>query len=129
MCFFSSSIHPGSIFVTSTCDLFVAETSASTLTAILEQDVSFAAYSKMHGLNFSKQSQGNLRCLAQVTNQILQSRSDPQHTHHPALIPLPPASQHQPQSVFKIRKLLLDQFQAGVVAVKTFVYLYDAVVT
>lgn len=63
------SVHSGRIFITSTCDLFVAETSASTSTAILEQDVNFAAQTNTHGINSSQQNPGNLRCLVWVTNK------------------------------------------------------------
>ena len=93
VCFF---FRPGRIFVTSTCDLFVAETSASTPTAILEQDVNFAAYTNTHGLNFSQQKPENLRCLVRVTDKS-DLKSDLTPSPPP---PPPPASRHSPSTRF-----------------------------
>lgn len=131
----SSFVQSGRIFVTSTCDLFVAETSASTSTAILEQDVNFAAYTNTHGLNFSQQSpgEGGGRESTLLKSDLSPSPSSSSSLLPPSsfrLTPPPPASQHPPLTVFKMSKVtVVGSVSSRCCAVKTFVRHYDAVVT
>lgn len=100
-CLSFPSSQSGRIFVTSTCDLVVAESSASKPTAILEQDVSTAE--NKHGFNFPLSGPGTRAArFVSPTNQIRHQTSP----HLPSL--------HTSFNLV-LTWLLLGQNQAGVV--------------
>lgn len=108
--FFSSS-QSGRIFVTSTCDLVVAESPASKPTAILEQDVSTAENTNTDSTSLH-QSPGT-----RAARFMSPDQSD--------LTPEPPPSPllpHTPLNLF-LTWLLLDQNHAGVVLFDVSLYL------